>query len=278
MRRWWAGSLCLVALAGCGSSSDGPEAPEIGKARTFELVGLEDAELRAGRPADLAFHIEQPEGGPLTRYKTGSGPHTGVHLILAREDLGALVHRHPKVGADGTIRQELTLSAGRWRLVADAYPDLGASTIQNFQLTEDLEVGGARTPSRRLGAFEPVQTVDGVRFAMEDPGRLRALKPEFVEVDVRGRDGRPAEFGPYFGAIAHAIFFREGDLTYFHTHVCGEVAECTTGVSGKAAGDDVRPGRLNVGMVLPSPGTWRLFLQVRVDGRVITVPYTLRVQ
>src|SRR5262249_62108472 len=88
--------------------------------------------IRPGKPTTTSFVIRQPDGQPLTKFKRGPGPHTGVHLILVRDDLAAIVHRHPPVAADGTIRQSLTLEPGRYRMVVDAYP---ADAHQpNFQL------------------------------------------------------------------------------------------------------------------------------------------------
>ena len=40
---------------------------------------------------------------PLTKFRTGAGPHTGVHLIMVRSDLGTIIHLHPPVGAGGRI-------------------------------------------------------------------------------------------------------------------------------------------------------------------------------
>jgi YtkA-like len=34
-----------------------------------------------------------PSGKPLTQYKTGPGPHTGVHLIIVRDDLAYIIHQ-----------------------------------------------------------------------------------------------------------------------------------------------------------------------------------------
>jgi hypothetical protein len=273
--------LCCALLAGCGSDDGGTPGPEIGKAKTFELVGLGDAgALQAGKPATLRMHIEQPEGGALTTYKTGDGPHTGVHLIMVNDDLTQIVHRHPPVGSDGTFEQEVTFpSGGTWRVVADAYPDLGPNTLQNFQLTGDLDVAGKEAGAGTPG-FEATQRVDGDTFTMSSPKSLRALKPSYVQVDVRDANGRPAKFSEYYGALAHAIFFREGDLTYFHTHVCGQGATaCTSSAGGSSVtGTTDRPGKLRVGMLLPSAGTWRLFLQAKVNGKVTTVTYTLKVR
>jgi hypothetical protein len=270
----------LALLAGCGSADDGPEAPEIGKAKSFELVGLTPREpVRVGKPTTLRFHVEQPEGGALRRYKTGGGPHTGLHLIMVREDLSRIIHRHPPVRADGTLSQPVTFpDAGPWHVVADVYPDLGENTLQNFQLTGGLDVGGAYRP-RPLQAFREIQTAGGERFTMRRPGPLRALKPQFLDVTVQDAAGRPAKFERYYGALAHAIFFRKGSLAYFHTHVCGTGARaCASSVGGTSVtGRSTTPGKLRVGMLLPTAGTWRLFLQVKIGGRAVTVPYTLDV-
>jgi hypothetical protein len=42
-------------------------------------------------------------------------------------------------------------------------------------------------------------------------------------------------------------------------------------------GSSSAPGKLTIGVLLPAPGTWRLFLQMKLGGRVVTAPYTLKV-
>jgi len=34
---------------------------------------------------------------------------------------------------------------------------------------------------------------------------------------------------------------------------------------------------ITIGVLLPVPGTWRLFLQMKAAGRIVTAPYTLNV-
>ena len=84
---------------------------------------------------------------------------------------------------------------------------------------------------------------------------------------------------PWFGALAHAIFFHQGSLDYFHTHVCGAGAPNCTSVLGatRVSGTTTAPGKLTLGVLLPVPGTWRLFLQMKLGGQIVTVPYTLEV-
>ncbi|MFL5845466.1 MAG: hypothetical protein ACJ762_12285 [Solirubrobacteraceae bacterium] len=278
-----AGVVFVLALTGCGSSDDGGglEGPDIGKAKSFEIAGLDQTgPIQAGKPVDLKFHIEQPEGGALTKFKTGSGPHTGVHLIMVRKDLSAIIHRHPPVGAGGALSQTVTFpSGGQWHVVTDVYPDLGENTLQNFQLTSTLDVEGSGSANAALPPFTSEVSAGGNRFVMKRPTGLKALKPQFLDIDVRDANGRPATFEQYYGALAHAIFFRAGSLAYFHTHVCGAGAQaCAASIGGSSVtGKSTTPGKLKVGMLLPSPGTWKLFLQAKINGTVVTAPYTLKV-
>ncbi len=43
-------------------------------------------------------------------------------------------------------------------------------------------------------------------------------------------------------------------------------------------GSSATPGKLDVGVLEPVAGTWRLFLQCKVDGHVLTAPFTLTVR
>lgn len=272
--------LCLSAVGGCGGGGEGLKDPEIGKARSFELAGFQpSAPVKAGASTTLRFHITEPDGRPLTRYQRGSGPHTGVHVILVREDLSRMIHRHPPVAADGTVTQEVTFPLpGPWHVLVDAYPDLGPNTLRNFQLTGAVAVAGAYRP-RPLPAFRATQTIAGDRFALALPSKLRPLRPQYFDVAVSDAAGRPARFSTWYGATAHAIFFKKGTLDYFHTHVCRpEARACTSALAGSTVvGKAQKPGRLTVGTLLPTGGTWRLFLQSKVNGKVVTAPYTLKV-
>src|SRR6266516_2639290 len=120
-----AGSVVLLA-AGCSSSSSRPAAPTIGAARTFHLAGFAPTgAVQPGKQIVVAFRIDQPSGSALVDYRRGSGPHTGVHLIVVRNDLSVIIHRHPKVGPGGEIRQPLVLPRpGPYRVLVDAYPNL----------------------------------------------------------------------------------------------------------------------------------------------------------
>jgi hypothetical protein len=270
-------AVLAVGLSGCGGSSS-PSFPTIGAAKTYELTGFEPAgKARAGVPTRISFAIRQPSGEPLTDYKRGAGPHTGIHLIFVRSDLGAIVHHHPPVGADGVLTDTVTFpTPGRYRIVVDAYP--ASAQPGNFQLFRWITVAG-KAPRLAIPPFEPVQVVDGYRFSVRSLPKLRAIQASTFEVHVTDPQGRPARFQPWFGALAHAIFFRAGTLAYFHTHICGpgQAACASTAVGAPVTGKASKPGVMKVGVLLAQGGTWRMFLQCKVDGRVLTAPFTLRV-
>jgi hypothetical protein len=270
--------LLLVAPLAAGCSSSGPKAPKIGAARTFKLAGFRPAApVVPRRPTTVAFTIDQPSGKPLTQYNRGAGPHTGVHLIAIKDDLSTIIHRHPPLQPRGRFEQRMVFpTAGRYRVIVDAYPRAGV--LRNFQLFKDVVVRG-NAPLRPLGAYRRSAVEGGFRFQAPQPPRLRAGYPAFLRFRVSDRFGRPAHFVPWYGALAHAIFFRARTLDYFHTHVCAPgVGGCASIVAGsRVAGKSNAPGKLTVGVLLPTPGTWKLFLQARPSGRVVTVPYVLHV-
>jgi hypothetical protein len=284
--------LALVALAaaGCGGGGGSPAVPTIAAARVYKLIDFTPSgAIPPGKPATVSFTIQQPDGTPLTRFKRGPGPHTGVHLIYVRDDLSTIVHDHPPVQANGRIVDHVTFSEpGPYRLVVDVYPAGGGAEpaasgapgkVPNFQLFSNVRVGGGYRPAP-LPPTTQAESADGYRFALGGAAHLSAVQAQLVKVSVTTPQGKPAVFQTYYGALAHAIFFRKGSLDYFHTHVCAPGAVGCTSFLGatQVTGRSETPGKLTVGVLVPVSGTWRLFLQVKVAGRVVTAPFTLHVR
>jgi hypothetical protein len=277
MRRILLLSCAVLVVAGCSSSR--PSAPTIAAARTFALSSFTPVNIAHPGRVRLSFAIRQPSGATLTSYRRGAGPHTGVHLIIVRRDLGVIIHRHPPVGPSGRLTQTVTFPApGPYRVLVDAYP-AAKGAPRNFQLHQDIHVGGKYRP-KALPPFSRTVNVDGYRVVLSGPSRLHAIEPAHLTASVTNPAGRPVPFKPWYGALAHAIFFRAGSLDYFHTHFCGPTTPgCTSVLGGTSVkGLSTEPGKLQVGVLLPVPGTWRLFLQFQAGGRILTAPFTLRVR
>jgi hypothetical protein len=285
-RRAILGALAAVAgvaaLAGCGSSSGGAvTGPAVQPASVYTLAHFAPAgTVAVGRPVTMTFTVQLPSGKPLTSYKTGPGPHTGVHLIIVRDDLAYIIHDHPPIGPGGVLRQTVTFPApGSYRVLVDVYPDIPGGQ-PNFQLFKTVHVAGAYHPVK-LPPFQADQTVAGYHFDMQGHPRIHAIQAQFVHMRVTDPQGHPVKFTPWFGALAHAIFFHAGSLDYFHTHVCAANAPNCGSLAGvpasRVSGRVTAPGKLTLGVLLPVAGTWRLFLQTRQHGHVLTAPFTLRV-
>ena len=150
---------------------------------------------------------------------------------------------------------------------------------RNFQLHTNVRVEGRYRP-QPLPPFAATQRVGGYTITLHAPRRIHPIEATTLTAKVTDPSGKPVVFHPWFGALAHAIFFRQGSLDYFHTHVCGpSTPGCTSVLGGaKVVGRPAGPGQLNVGVLLPIAGTWRLFLQFRDRGRIITAPFTLHVR
>jgi hypothetical protein len=273
----------VVALAGCGGGGDNAT-PTIQKALTTHTVDFQpSARVPAGKPVKVSFKIVQPSGDKLvtmTRFRTGSGPHTGVHLIVVRDDLGAIIHRHPPMKPGGSFDQEITFpTPGKYRVVLDVYPASGPAP--NFQLLDrTITVKGPYKP-QQLPSPSTTVKADGYTFKITKmvPARLRAIEPALISMTVTDPQGKPVKLTPWYGALAHAIFFHQGRFEYFHTHVCSPGAGgCTSVLAGnKVSGSSSTPGKLTVGVILPDSGKWRLFLQMQDGTKVLTAPFVLNV-
>src|SRR3954451_25394184 len=132
----------IVLVAGCGSSSR-PTVGPIGPARTYSLSNFKPLRIARPGPARLTFSIKQPSGGALVDYKRGAGPHTGIHLIVVRRDLGVIIHRHPPIAPSGRVTETVDVPSPRpYRVLVDAYP--GAKRApRNFQLPPNVRASAA---------------------------------------------------------------------------------------------------------------------------------------
>ena len=270
-------ALGLLAAA-CGGGSGSPAPPTVAPAKEYTLDWAGPQTVAKPGKTTLRLAVRTPDGEILRKFRTGSGPHTGVHVIIIRDDLSSIIHKHPPVPASGRLALPVTLpGAGRYRVLVDVYP-AAETGPRNFQLWHDLQVGtgDAKTP---LPAYKPVVKTGGLTFRVLKLPALRLAEPASMVVDVTDAQGKPVKFTPFYGALAHAIFFRGGSLDYFHSHICGSDPACAAGFGSPAtAGQSTRPGRLELGILLPATGAWQLFLQVTHGGRLLTAPFTLRVR
>jgi hypothetical protein len=185
------------------------------------------------------------DGEPVLDYDLEQGK--SMHLVIVSRDLSRHAHVHPELSADGTWSTPLTLSPGSYRAVADF-----STNGERRTLAVDLSVAGPLevTP---LPPPATTATAGDLRVELERDG----TELSFTAYDAAGSPVVPE---PYLGARGHLVAFRAGDLAYVHVHPSGE--------DGATTSYDAE---------LPGPGSYRLFLELKVDGTVRTVAYTLEV-
>lgn len=280
MRARRAAALVALGLVGaaCGGGGGSPALPTVAPAREYKLDWQGPVSVAAPGTATLRFAVRTPDGKVLKRFRTGAGPHTGVHLIIVRDDLSSIIHKHPPIPASGELALPVTFPrAGKYHVLVDIYP-AAESGPRNYQLTHDLQVGTGDVKAP-LPPYAPVVHSGGLTFRVVKLPALKLAEPASMVVDVADAQGKPVSFTPFYGALAHAIFFSGGSLYYFHSHICGDDPACSAGFGTPATtGHSTRPGRLELGILLPAAGRWRLFLQVTHRGKLITAPFTLRVR
>jgi hypothetical protein len=201
-----------------------------------------------GKRFDLTFRVTDRRGRTVRDFEL---EHTKrMHLIVVRRDMSGFQHLHPKQAADGSWSVPVTLrDAGSYRVFADF-----AVAGKPHTLADDLTVDGA---VRSLHLPAPVKSVevDGLRVSLTE-GASRAGAESEMRFTVT-RKGAPVAVQQYLGAKGHLVALRQGDLAFLHVHP-----------------DE---NSLKFMAQFPTAGTYRLFLQFQIDGRVHTAAFTQEV-
>ncbi|WP_229074025.1 hypothetical protein [Actinoplanes sp. DH11] len=208
----------------------------------------------AGRPQKLEFTVHGPGGAPITTYAVVHDK--PLHLIVIRRDLSGFQHLHPEMAADGTWTIDLTLTEpGSYRMIADFTALVGGTQIATT-LGSDLTVAGNYVP---VTLPDPARTATtaGHQIAYEGTPGTESTQP--LLMTVTDTAGKPVTVEPYLGAFGHLVVLRENDLAYVHVHPENQLVD----------------GRVKFWLAAPSPGTYRMFFDFQVAGKVSTAAWTV---
>ena len=210
----------------------------------------------AGKPQRLGFQITAAGGAPITTYAIVHDK--PLHLVVVRRDLAGFQHLHPAMAPDGTWSIDLTLAEpGIYRMIADFTAVVGGKQVA-ATLGSDLTVAGDYSP---LALPAPVQAVSAEGFTAAYEGRPGTRSTQPILVSVADAGGEPATLEPYLGAYGHLVVLREGDVAYVHVHPEAQLAD----------------GKVKFWLTVPSSGTYRMFFDFQVAGRVHTASWTATV-
>ncbi len=222
----------------------------------FRLVPATSS-LAADADAAYSFRIVGADGDTVTDFDVTH--ERKLHLIVVSRNLVDYHHLHPTQDTDGVWTVDIpALPAGSYRVFADTRPTGG----DGITLGTDLAVGAGVADTHGAVASPAGQTtvtVDGYEIELSGTPTVGESTLTF---SVHG-DGQAIVPDPYLGASGHLVALRAGDLAFLHVHPLGDATRQAPDIRFAAG--------------FPTPGTYRLFLDVSIDGEVRTAAFTIEV-
>lgn len=218
-----------------------------------------------------------------------------MHLFVARlPALGEVWHLHPAATGDGQFSHALpAMPAGKYQLYADIVHKTGFPETLVTELTLPV-VNGSSPAEDDSNATVGRPLRDGYRIIFETASEpliaKRAANLRFRLEDAAGRPPKDQEL--YLGMPGHAIVLRHDRGVFAHLHPTGTVpmAALEVAAQGQLGQDPHAVHRLahpatgpmpNVVAFpygFPSPGTYRLFVQMKRAGQVETGVFDMEVR
>lgn len=260
--------MLLLALTGCTGDAppagghshaggvqvslpvgDGTRASEVG----YSLTDV-DLAVHPGHTGELRFRIVGFRGEPVTDYVEELTRE--LHLYVVRDDLAVFRHLHPTRDDDGTWRAPVLLpSSGDYRVITEFVARDEGGNGDHVILGQTVQVTGGTAQAPEV---EPMLGVDVTQPpAAGRDGRLR--------LRVRDDRGRPVRLGTYLGTYGHVTGFHRESGAMVHLHPL-EAPETTD-----------EGAELTFHTEIEQQGDYLLFVQVRVDSFLHTVPVPLTV-
>jgi hypothetical protein len=259
-------------------------------------------EITRPTPATWALSLSDP-GWLRWRQSDDLIPDHGhlMHLFVVRAPaMDAIAHLHPRRSVAGVFTQAVPpLPAGTYRLFGDIVHQTGLDETVTTALDlgasnrEALELPGDRFDADDAMAIVPsAGTVAAPVYTFPDGrGELRWVSPRtphagetiVLEFEAEGADGRQAPgLEPYMGMAGHAMIVAHDFSVFAHVHPTGSVPMAALGlVDSGAPIDHSRHHGMVFGplvrfpYVFPHAGDYRLFVQIKVEGRVKTAAFDL---
>ncbi len=253
----------------------------------------EPADVKAGEPVTLSFTVKDTKGAAVRDLQVVH--EKPMHLLVVSNDLVEFNHLHPEPQADGSLKVTHTFpNGGAYKLYADFTPPNASQIVDRL----DINVAGDAPRERAaLVVDKTTKNVDGLRVTMRPDKQLRAgeeLMLNFAVADAR--TGKPAtDLQSYLGALAHFVIISEDTTDFLHAHPMTkeEMSEAGGAHGGmdhdakphahdaaemrEEAKEGASPSEVAAHTTFPRAGLYKVWAQFQRGGRVITVPYVVRV-
>lgn len=213
-----------------------------------------------------------------------------MHLFLLRwPAMDRVYHLHPEQTATGMFATDLPdVPAGTYKLYGDIVHESGLAetAVGNLSLPDVHgkplgrdDAAGAAAPVG-VGNSTSFDLGSGYRMVWRSAGPVIARKPVQFEIEIVAPDGKPVtDLEPYMGMGGHAEFVKTDGSVFAHVHPTGSVPMAAEAVASREA--MLRMHEQQIGSSVsfpygvPTPGTYRLFVQMKRAGKVETGVFDL---
>lgn len=242
--------------------------------------------IQPGQTTKISYEIINDKGEVLKDYTVA---HEKImHFIVVRKDLQYFQHLHPDFNQQaGEFSINVTFPTdGPYRIFPDFTPTPENPEKLTVTVNRDLNVGDMSKykPQAVVADTSTNKTVDGLKVSYTFPDTLKAQTPIDYELVVeQPGEKEPVMLEPYLGAMGHGVILRESNLDFIHTHAEGMdmtdmgSMSMDTGSMGNMVHKG-EPDTMDFSATFPEPGTYKIFTQFQVNGKVHTSDYTVNVK
>lgn len=238
----------------------GHDGHDTGSTTSKLILSTDPAEVVPGEPVRLRAMVHRADGSMVSEFEEIHEEF--VHLIVVREGLDHFAHLHPEVDDAGNVMTQFTFPAGgRYLLYADHKPAGEPQAVARG----DLRVDGETPDAPELTPDVPGRVSgDGLtaNVAVEDARPGGEARITFDLLDLAGRPVTDLE--TYLGALGHLVVLSEDGGEYVHAH--------------PLESRDATDGRVAFAAHFAGQGLYKGWAQFQRSGRVLTVPFVLRVE
>lgn len=269
------------------------------------------------RITDSAWVAARNEAAPPNARRSGYTPLIPdhgklMHMFVISDDLRAFAHLHPStVDTVRFVTWKPPLPGGAYHVYGDVVHESGFTQTLTAPVTLRAQTAEPSSGSRGDDSWH-VSVVPVTSGASSDrettirwergPARLVAGRPAPLRFAVTDLAGAPVQLEPYMGMPAHAVVMRDDRSVFIHLHPSGTVPMAAKRSFELRSASDTAPGALSRriaatdsaasaahhGMetrnvvsfpyAFPAAGNYRVWVQVKRDGRVITGAFDAAVE
>lgn len=240
-----------------------------------------------------------------------------MHLFAVSNDMTTFAHVHPSTEDSVRFVVPVPgLPAGRYRVYGEVVHESGFThtMVTSAEVAGDLEAllpypGADADDGYHTAAIAPGSLIadagDGLRVEWRRPAGTPVVAglPASLSFLVTDASGSPVELEPYMGMAGHAVVQRDDGSVFVHLHPMGTISMASQmafemrepgdsvrgrlgqrisaadmgGHSAAPPGSGAAPGTLSFPYAFPKGGVYRVWVQVKRQGRVHTAAFDVSV-